>query len=84
MERYLGAKPGPTPISLIYLLLHQAISDKFSIIPGCSGRNRRYALSRQTVLQTWNGTLKNEDDLPEDWTNVSRLLAGMDPLEPTG
>lgn len=35
-------------------------------------------IPRKIVLQTWRNTLKNEKDLPEDWTNVRGVLVGIE------
>ncbi|KAI0342569.1 ribonuclease H-like protein [Trametopsis cervina] len=37
------------------------------------------ALSRDVVLRTWSGLLKDEDQLPADWTETG-FLVGMGPL----
>jgi hypothetical protein len=33
-------------------------------------------LKPKIVIQTWKNTLKNEEDLPRNWTEVSRVLVG--------
>jgi ribonuclease HI len=46
--------------------------------------NKRYetkAISTQTVLHTWSGTLKNELSLPDNWINYSGVLVGIRPPE---
>ncbi|EIN13957.1 hypothetical protein PUNSTDRAFT_59807 [Punctularia strigosozonata HHB-11173 SS5] len=37
------------------------------------------AVNRDLVLETWSGTLQNENLLPEDWVGWSGVLVGMDP-----
>lgn len=37
---------------------------------------------RETVLSTWNNTLRGEDNLPDDWTyTTSEVLVGIQVLE---
>ncbi|KAJ6490931.1 hypothetical protein C8R45DRAFT_825988, partial [Mycena sanguinolenta] len=40
----------------------------------------RSAFDRQMVLNTWSGTLWEEDALPDDWIQSDRVLVGMRPL----
>ena len=45
----------------------------------CRMTNLRYGkkgLKTRVVTSTWKGTLKNEEDLPSNWTEVSRVLVG--------
>ncbi|KAF8207351.1 hypothetical protein K438DRAFT_1575714 [Mycena galopus ATCC 62051] len=37
----------------------------------------RLAFKRQTVLNTWSGTLWDEDSLPDDWIKSDRVLVGI-------
>ncbi|KAJ7506311.1 hypothetical protein B0H11DRAFT_1707133 [Mycena galericulata] len=32
------------------------------------------------VLQTWSSTLKNEEDLPENWLKEPKVLVGIEPM----
>ena len=46
--------------------------------------NKKYetrAISIQTVLHTWSGTLKDELSLPDNWINYSGVLVGIRPTE---
>ena len=37
---------------------------------------RKKGLKPKIVVQTWESTLENEEDLPRNWTEVSRVLVG--------
>ncbi|KAH9840140.1 uncharacterized protein C8Q71DRAFT_702598 [Rhodofomes roseus] len=37
----------------------------------------RQALRRETVTNTWRGTLSDEHALPDDWTSTNRVLVGI-------
>ncbi|KZP11171.1 ribonuclease H-like protein [Athelia psychrophila] len=42
--------------------------------------NKKYeakAIPRRKILQTWRGTLKNEQNLPPDWTRNSGVVVGI-------
>lgn len=41
----------------------------------------RKALKKHTVLQTWQGTLMDEQNLPEDWSDRTGRLVGIGPPE---
>lgn len=43
-----------------------------------STRFEKKAIPRKLVLQTWRNTLRNEKNLPEDWTNVRGVLVGIE------
>ena len=46
--------------------------------------NKKYetkAISAQTVLSTWSGTLHDELSLPDDWINLPGVLVGIRPSE---
>ncbi|KAJ6490089.1 hypothetical protein C8R45DRAFT_1053237 [Mycena sanguinolenta] len=38
------------------------------------------SLRRQLVLDTWSGTLADEDSLPDDWINTKGVLVGIWPI----
>ncbi|KAJ6529338.1 hypothetical protein B0H19DRAFT_968419, partial [Mycena capillaripes] len=38
-----------------------------------------HATKKQLVLNTWSGTLLDEDSLPDDWTIVKGVLVGIRP-----
>ncbi|KAF8955415.1 hypothetical protein BDZ97DRAFT_1764897 [Flammula alnicola] len=42
------------------------------------------ALAKGLVLDTWTGTLLNEDNLPQDWTRETGVLVGIRPQENDG
>ncbi|KAF8918527.1 hypothetical protein CPB85DRAFT_1213633, partial [Mucidula mucida] len=45
----------------------------------CLMTHRRFgkkALSKKKVLMTWKGSLKDEHNLPKDWTEVGGVLVG--------
>ncbi|EPS94243.1 hypothetical protein FOMPIDRAFT_1134737 [Fomitopsis schrenkii] len=46
---------------------------------GTSSRYGRLALKKNIVLSTWRGTIKDERELPADWTRVRKVLVGIDP-----
>ncbi|KAJ7580431.1 hypothetical protein C8J56DRAFT_795209 [Mycena floridula] len=35
------------------------------------------ALSKDIVLETWSGTLKNQNSLPADWIRLPEVLVGI-------
>jgi hypothetical protein len=37
------------------------------------------AIKKQLVLNTWSGTLLDEDSLPDDWINSKGVLVGIRP-----
>ncbi|KAF7798072.1 hypothetical protein EIP86_009286 [Pleurotus ostreatoroseus] len=39
------------------------------------------AIPRDLVLRTWDGTLRDNDTLPDDWINTPGVLVGMEPPE---
>ena len=41
-----------------------------------SPRFGKKGLQPKVVTDTWKGTLENEEDLPSNWTKVSRVLVG--------
>ena len=44
-------------------------------------RTKELKMDKNLVLSTWEGTLKNEKDLPEDWITKSGVLVGMESRE---
>ncbi|KAJ6449573.1 hypothetical protein C8R45DRAFT_849688, partial [Mycena sanguinolenta] len=38
------------------------------------------AIKKQLVLNTWSGTLFDEDSLPDDWTKTKGVLVGIRPI----
>ncbi|KAK0505575.1 hypothetical protein EDD18DRAFT_1316386 [Armillaria luteobubalina] len=40
-------------------------------------RARKRGISTESVLRTWKGVIKNERDLPEDWTGIAGVLVGI-------
>ncbi|KAJ7762994.1 hypothetical protein B0H16DRAFT_1219920, partial [Mycena metata] len=38
------------------------------------------AIKKQVVLNTWSGTLLEEDSLPDDWTKSKGVLVGIRPI----
>ncbi|KAK0459912.1 ribonuclease H-like protein, partial [Armillaria novae-zelandiae] len=38
---------------------------------------KKRGISKETVLKTWGGMIKDERDLPEDWTGTAGVLVGM-------
>ncbi|KAK0497100.1 hypothetical protein EDD18DRAFT_1160898 [Armillaria luteobubalina] len=38
---------------------------------------RKRGISKETILKTWGGMIKDERDLPEDWTGTAGVLVGM-------
>ncbi|KAJ7083859.1 hypothetical protein C8R44DRAFT_651827, partial [Mycena epipterygia] len=38
------------------------------------------AIKKELVLNTWSGTLLNEDSLPDDWINSKGVLVGIWPI----
>ncbi|KAJ7806259.1 hypothetical protein B0H13DRAFT_1669899 [Mycena leptocephala] len=38
------------------------------------------AIKKQLVLDTWSGTLLDEDSLPDDWTRSEEVLVGIRPI----
>ncbi|KAF7982921.1 hypothetical protein HWV62_25202 [Athelia sp. TMB] len=42
-----------------------------------SKKFEKKAISRTKVLQTWRNTLKDEKNLPDDWTNVREVLTAL-------
>ncbi|KAG2339348.1 hypothetical protein BDR05DRAFT_891892, partial [Suillus weaverae] len=57
---------------------------KFDRLLTNSMRYGKKALKVETVLQTWSGTLQNEDNLPDNWIRKSEVLVGMAPRHPPG
>ena len=50
----------------------------------CAMTGKQYgkkALTKEIVLQTWSGTLQDEQSLPENWIKKPRVLVGIEPLE---
>ncbi|KAJ7912023.1 hypothetical protein B0H13DRAFT_1614001, partial [Mycena leptocephala] len=43
---------------------------------------KQFSLKPELVLQTWSSTLKDEEDLPEEWLRVPKDLVGIEPLRP--
>ncbi|KAJ7930383.1 hypothetical protein B0H13DRAFT_2228278 [Mycena leptocephala] len=40
---------------------------------------KQASIPRLLVLQTWSKTLKNEDNIPDDWLREPEVLVGMEP-----
>ncbi|KAK0502693.1 hypothetical protein EDD18DRAFT_1063755, partial [Armillaria luteobubalina] len=40
-------------------------------------KQKKRGISTESVLRTWSGVVKNEQDLPEDWTGTAGVLVGM-------
>ncbi|KAJ7144351.1 hypothetical protein C8R44DRAFT_602368, partial [Mycena epipterygia] len=38
------------------------------------------AIKKQLVLETWSGTLLDEDSLPDDWIRSEGVLVGIRPV----
>ncbi|KAJ7225239.1 hypothetical protein B0H12DRAFT_1267750, partial [Mycena haematopus] len=38
------------------------------------------AIKKQLMLNTWSGTLLDEDSLPDDWTKIKGVLVGIRPI----
>jgi hypothetical protein len=50
----------------------------------CAMTGQQYgkkALKKEIVLQTWSGTLRDEQSLPENWIKKPGVLVGIEPLE---
>ena len=61
---------------------HCAINKRLTLDQAMT--NKRYetkAISFQTVLCTWSGTLQDELSLPDNWINYSGVLVGIRPPE---
>jgi len=61
---------------------HCAINKRLTLDQAMT--NKRYetkAISFQTVLCTWSGTLQDELSLPDNWINYSGVLVGIKPPE---
>ncbi|KAJ7247691.1 hypothetical protein C8J57DRAFT_973806, partial [Mycena rebaudengoi] len=39
---------------------------------------KQYSLSVPLILETWKGTLKGEEDLPDDWVRGPEVLVGIE------
>ncbi|KAG1853362.1 ribonuclease H-like protein, partial [Suillus subluteus] len=57
---------------------------KFDRLLTDSMRYGKKALRTETVLQTWSGTLQNEDNLRDNWIQKSEVLVGMALRRPPG
>jgi ribonuclease HI len=71
-------KPPPTPAELRNRWI-RALNDKIQL-DGYLCSKRRFgkkARSKKVVLATWRGALRDEAELPEDWTGLSGVLVGM-------
>jgi hypothetical protein len=61
------------------------INDRLEL--DCRMTNTRYgtkAISQGLVYKTWKGTLKDEEELPEDWMTKSEVLVGITGMEGDG
>ncbi|KAJ7831988.1 hypothetical protein B0H13DRAFT_1605551, partial [Mycena leptocephala] len=43
---------------------------------------KQFSVKPDLVLQTWSSTLKDEEELPDDWLRVPKVLVGIEPLRP--
>lgn len=57
---------------------------KFDRLLTDSMRYGKKALKIDSVLKTWSGLLKNEDNLPDNWIRHAGVLVGMTPRPPPG
>ncbi|KAF8240449.1 hypothetical protein L208DRAFT_1539698 [Tricholoma matsutake] len=72
-------KNQPFPSQEVCNRWHKTINDRLEL--ECWMRSPKFemkAMSKELVLETWKGTLHEEDGLPDDWTGVARVLVGMD------
>ncbi len=68
----------PFPADVMVKTWLKAINDRLEM--DCLMMNssfRKKALKHSIVKSTWTGTLKNEAQLPSDWTGVARVLVGI-------
>lgn len=49
-----------------------------------TSRFKKYVIKESTVLKTWSGVLRNEDNLPDNWIHQTGVLVGMAPRRPPG
>ncbi|KAJ7615208.1 hypothetical protein DFH06DRAFT_1013387, partial [Mycena polygramma] len=74
-----GASPPPAEIHNKWLF---AINDRLTLDRTLSNQ-RRYGTQISTkpllVLQTWSSILKDEDNLPDNWLRLPRVLVGTEP-----
>ncbi|KAG1853775.1 hypothetical protein C8R48DRAFT_749589 [Suillus tomentosus] len=57
---------------------------KFDRLLTDSMRYGKRASKIDTVLKTWSGLLKDEDNLPDNWIRHAGILVGMTPRPPPG
>ena len=74
--------PDPLPTQGIRARWLAAVNARLTLDVAMTHRRYgRKALPRSTVLNTWRGTLRGEENLPADWIGEPGLLVGMEPLE---
>lgn len=76
-ERVIGNDGSATPNAEVQNRWCKMINDLLRM--DCCMTNKRYeskALPKGLILQTWRGVLKDEGNLPKDWTNTNGVLVG--------
>ncbi len=78
MRHVVENENAPFPADVVVKTWLKAINDRLEM--DCLMMNssfRKKALKHSIVKSTWTGTLKNEAQLPSDWTGVARVLVGI-------
>ena len=47
-----------------------------------SKKHNKWTPTKHAVLETWGGTLKDQEGLPEDWIGAKGVLVGIRELPP--
>jgi ribonuclease HI len=54
------------------LIIDRLLTDKITY-------GKQASVPHLLVLQTWSKTLRNEDEIPDDWLREPEVLVGMEP-----
>ncbi|KAJ6482425.1 hypothetical protein C8R45DRAFT_1001385 [Mycena sanguinolenta] len=74
--------PPPT-VNEVHNRWVRAMNDRLQIDINLTDRKRfgkQYTVAPALVLETWNGTLLQNDELPDDWLKEPGVLVGITPM----
>ncbi|KAK0463302.1 hypothetical protein IW261DRAFT_1347940 [Armillaria novae-zelandiae] len=79
-RRVISGGNTPIQLNIVEKTWIKVINDRIEI--DCLMTRKKFgwkAPNPQIIRNTWEGTLKNKDRLPRDWTKVGRVLVGIGP-----
>ncbi|KAJ6484776.1 hypothetical protein C8R45DRAFT_904010 [Mycena sanguinolenta] len=82
-ESIIGHDGTPPTVNEVHNRWVRAMNDRLQIDINLTDRKRfgkQYTVAPALVLETWNGTLLQNDELPDDWLKEPGVLVGITPM----